>query len=150
MYTCYNQSFKILATFYSWAGWFESYQVENRRRHIFAWCGSHGIYRFMMVVIKMSELKKNCETIVYKLSWYNHFVQKIFIAIKDMHLKQIKEIVRLPLQHVSKPVGIVCAKWKEPTKDRIEGDGRLSRNMLLRMQTVIFLMIYARQCGNVL
>ena len=28
MYTCYIQSFKILASFCSWAGWFESYLVE--------------------------------------------------------------------------------------------------------------------------
>ena len=27
MYTCYIQSFKILATFCSWAGWFESFSV---------------------------------------------------------------------------------------------------------------------------
>ena len=40
MYTCYTQSFKSLASFCSWAGWFESYLVENPRRHIFAWCGS--------------------------------------------------------------------------------------------------------------
>ena len=29
MYTCYIQSFKILASFCSWAGWFESYLVED-------------------------------------------------------------------------------------------------------------------------
>ena len=40
MYTCYIQRFKILASFCGWAGWFESYLVENPRRHIFAWCGS--------------------------------------------------------------------------------------------------------------
>ena len=40
MYNCYIQSFKILASFCSWAGWFECYQVKNARRHIFAWCGS--------------------------------------------------------------------------------------------------------------
>ena len=40
MYTCCIQSFKILASFYSWAGWFESYLVEYPRRHIFAWHGS--------------------------------------------------------------------------------------------------------------
>ena len=40
MYTCYIQSCKILASFCSWAGWFESYLVENPHRHIFVWCGS--------------------------------------------------------------------------------------------------------------
>ena len=40
MYTCYIQSFNILASFCSWAGWFECYLVENPRRHIFVWCGS--------------------------------------------------------------------------------------------------------------
>ena len=40
MYTYYIQSFKILASFCSWAGWFESYLVKNPRRHVFAWCGS--------------------------------------------------------------------------------------------------------------
>ena len=29
MYTCYIQSFEILASFCSWAGWFEPYLVEN-------------------------------------------------------------------------------------------------------------------------
>ena len=42
MYTCYTQSFKILASFCSLAGWFESYLFENPRRHIFAWRGSNG------------------------------------------------------------------------------------------------------------
>ena len=41
MFTCFIQSFKILASFCSWAGWFESYLVENLWRHIFAWCGSY-------------------------------------------------------------------------------------------------------------
>ena len=41
MYTCNIQSFKILATFWSWAAQFESYLVENPQRHIFAWCGSY-------------------------------------------------------------------------------------------------------------
>ena len=40
MYTCYIESFKILASFCSWAGWFESDLVKNLRRHIFAWCSS--------------------------------------------------------------------------------------------------------------
>ena len=40
MYTCFIQSFKILASFCKWADWFESYLFENPRRHIFAWCGS--------------------------------------------------------------------------------------------------------------
>ena len=40
MYTCYIQSVRILASFCSWVGWFESYLVKHLRRHIFAWCGS--------------------------------------------------------------------------------------------------------------
>ena len=43
MYTCYIQSFKILVSFCSWAGWFECYLVENLQRHIFEWCGSYDI-----------------------------------------------------------------------------------------------------------
>ena len=39
--TCFIQSFKILASFFTWAGWFESYQVENPQRHVFTWCGSN-------------------------------------------------------------------------------------------------------------
>ena len=42
MYTCYIQRLRILASYCSWAGWFESYLVKNLRRHIFAWCGSNG------------------------------------------------------------------------------------------------------------
>ena len=40
MYTCYIQSFKILASFCSWESWFECYLVENLQRQVFAWCGS--------------------------------------------------------------------------------------------------------------
>ena len=35
-----SKSFKILASFCSWADWFEYYLVENSPRYIFAWCGS--------------------------------------------------------------------------------------------------------------
>ena len=35
MYTCYIQSFKILASFCGWAGWFECYLVKNPIRDIF-------------------------------------------------------------------------------------------------------------------
>ena len=31
---------KVPASFCSWAGWFESFLVQNPRRHIFAWCAS--------------------------------------------------------------------------------------------------------------
>ena len=41
MYTCYIQSLKILASFCSWADWFEPNLVESPRRHVFAWCGSN-------------------------------------------------------------------------------------------------------------
>ena len=40
MCTCYTQSFKILASFCSWASWFEAYLFENPQRHVSAWCGS--------------------------------------------------------------------------------------------------------------
>ena len=40
MYICYYLKFKILASFCSWAGWFESYLVEYLRRHVFVWRGS--------------------------------------------------------------------------------------------------------------
>ena len=51
MYTCYIQSFKILASFCSWAGWFECFLVENPRRHVFAWCGSFGPCQANLVLI---------------------------------------------------------------------------------------------------
>ena len=51
MYTCYIQSFKIVPSFCSWAGWFESYLVENQRRHLFAWCGSSDNVRMIIWAI---------------------------------------------------------------------------------------------------
>ena len=50
MYTCYIQSFKILASFCSWAGWFESYLVENLRRHVFAWYGSIEVHVYIITI----------------------------------------------------------------------------------------------------
>ena len=41
MYTCYIQSFKIVASFCSWAGCFGPYLVKCPGRHIFARCGSY-------------------------------------------------------------------------------------------------------------
>ena len=41
MLSCYIQSLRILASFCSWAGWFEYYLVRNLRRPIFAWVGSN-------------------------------------------------------------------------------------------------------------
>ena len=65
MYTCYIQSFKILASFCSWAGCFESYMVENLLRHIFVWCGSISQFLIMNIVSN-----------VYKwaTSWENLFM----------------------------------------------------------------------------
>ena len=42
MYTCYIQSFKILASFRSWAGWFESYLVKKKTKTHFPvmWCNT--------------------------------------------------------------------------------------------------------------
>ena len=42
MYTCYILSFKILASFCNWAGWFDAYVVTNSRRQVFSWLGSDG------------------------------------------------------------------------------------------------------------
>ena len=39
-YTCFIKSFKIVTSFCSWAGWFETDLVENSWRQVFAWCGS--------------------------------------------------------------------------------------------------------------
>ena len=39
MYTCYIQSFKILASFCNWEGWFECYCLKIPE-DVFAWCGS--------------------------------------------------------------------------------------------------------------
>ena len=50
MYACYIKSFKILASFCSWAGWFEPYLVKNLRRHIFAWWGSYNGSTFITTV----------------------------------------------------------------------------------------------------
>ena len=44
MYTCYIQKLRILASFCSWAGWFEYYLVKNLQRHILAWCGSSKLH----------------------------------------------------------------------------------------------------------
>ena len=44
MYTCYIQSFKILVSFCSWAGWSEPYLVKNPGSYIFTWCGSIIMY----------------------------------------------------------------------------------------------------------
>ena len=41
-YTCYVQSFKTLANFYSWAGRFESYLFSKLLRHVFTWCALGG------------------------------------------------------------------------------------------------------------
>ena len=50
MYTCYIQSFKILASFCSWAAWFESNLVENPRRHVFSRCCSYVLsYTFITI-----------------------------------------------------------------------------------------------------
>ena len=39
IYRCLTQNYKILASFCSWAGWFESYPVTNPQRQVFSWRG---------------------------------------------------------------------------------------------------------------
>ena len=74
MYTCYIQSFKTLASFCSWAGWFESYLVKNLRRHIFAWCGSYDKLLFLCT-IKIIRNKNNkiiiIDTLKFKKYYFN-------------------------------------------------------------------------------
>ena len=43
------QSFKILASFCSWTGWFECYLVENPRRPVFLWRGSFINLKFLIL-----------------------------------------------------------------------------------------------------
>ena len=61
IYTCYIQSFKILASFCSWAGWFESYPIENPRRHIFTWWGSYNTSRAPVVTVPENLRRKCCD-----------------------------------------------------------------------------------------
>ena len=42
--SCYVQNFKTLASFSSWAGWFEFNLVANPRRQAFLWHGSYCIF----------------------------------------------------------------------------------------------------------
>ena len=60
MYTCYIQSFKILASCCSWADWFESYLVENPWRHIFAWCGSDKHEQTVLTWVRQSDQGLHC------------------------------------------------------------------------------------------
>ena len=63
-------SFKILASFCSWAAWFESYLVENPRRHVFAWCGSYIVYITSAAVtrrffcLERNALSSNLKTVI--------------------------------------------------------------------------------------
>ena len=66
MYTCYIQSFKIQASFCRWAGWFESYLVENPRRHIFAWYGSYDGVDFKEEESQTSLIKQDA----YRKLWH--------------------------------------------------------------------------------
>ena len=50
-----SKSFKILASFCSWAGWFECYLVENPLRHVFAWCGSNEKWTCLMCMSYLQE-----------------------------------------------------------------------------------------------
>ena len=42
--SCYVRNFKTLASFSSWAGWFEFNLVANPRRWAFSWRGSYGVF----------------------------------------------------------------------------------------------------------
>ena len=74
MYTCSIQSFKILASFCSWAGWFKSYLVENPRRHIFAWRGSYN---------KDKEIKRNSLFVISDFNEYIHYARRYYVQRKD-------------------------------------------------------------------
>ena len=83
MYTCYVQSFKILASFCSCVGWFESYLVENPQRHVFAWCGSYNTWRCHSKSQDASELAGwscSCLHILmgFPMIW---LIRKIFLVI---------------------------------------------------------------------
>ena len=85
MYTCYIQSFKILASFCSWAGWFESYKVENPWRHVFAWCGSNCVDLDHTAPLVWSGstlfahtcLSENLGTLCYTCIWLSFFFSEI-------------------------------------------------------------------------
>ena len=83
MYTCYIQSFKILASFWSWAGWFESYLGKNPRRHIFAWCGSNSkqsLSGYWSFPKSSSHITSNAKT-ACTVNFLNIRSPKIFVVI---------------------------------------------------------------------
>ena len=78
MYTCYIQQFKFLASNCSWAGWFESYLVENPRRHVFALRGSIVALPDIFSIFKFTQT-------------YRTFLQLItIIIIYSLHLQFIQ------------------------------------------------------------
>ena len=52
IHTCYMQSLRILASFCSWAGWFESYLVKNLRRHFRMMWLNYDAYSFSRFCIE--------------------------------------------------------------------------------------------------
>ena len=68
MYTCCIQSFKILASFYSWAGWFEYCMVENPRKHVLAWFSSVMSKTYMILHARMFSV---CPSWIWAATWQN-------------------------------------------------------------------------------
>ena len=93
MYACYIQSVKILASFYSWAGWFECYLVENPQSHVFAWCGSsdHGTAKVSVPGHPMSQLMR----LWYLSSSVNSFFKRAYAAIQWVRCLNFGRTLRL-------------------------------------------------------
>ena len=92
MYTCSIQSFKILASFCSWAGWFKSYLVENSWRHIFAWRGS-------IKVLCVPDWFKDCTEILRR---YQRETLQHEQAEHDKRRQAIKEELKPTLTELEK------------------------------------------------
>ena len=99
MYTCYIQRFKTLASFCSETGWFESYLVENPRRHIL--CDVAQIYfiKFISTVyVKYCIHSFVCTWIDWLIFCCNDWHMKIF-ALTCLYL--LTWHLALPLRNAS-------------------------------------------------
>ena len=72
---------KILACFCSWAGWFESYQVENPLRHVFPCCGSYGLWLTNGTVQHSA------------ISWLIRILKVLKVTIFHCHSKRVHSCV---------------------------------------------------------
>ena len=109
-----SQNFKILASFCSWAGWFESKLVESPRRHIFAWCGSyiHVIYH-LFVGLDWNSFSLNgsgCR-IAYS-RWFQYLLLlkclKISASCESANIKTTKEIILASIHWLLVIFPILC------------------------------------------